>query len=82
MAWFNEHKEGLQGEFPEANPNELTKLGMRQYKTIKANSVSNGHHKRKMNEDEERTTSGIAKLAKFDSRQNWNCGSFRPMRDY
>lgn len=72
MAWFSEHKEGLQGEFPEANTSDLTKLGMRQYKSIMANSggVSTGHQKRKLTEDEERPTTGIAKLAKFGSRKN------------
>lgn len=71
MTWFSEHKEGLQSEFPEANTSELTKLGMRQYKTImaKPDGISNGHQKRKMIEDEELTT-GIAKLAKFGKRQN------------
>lgn len=72
MAWFSEHKEGLQDEFPEANTSDLTKHGMRQYKTIMGNSggVSIGHQKRKMTEDEERPTSGIAKLAKFGSTKN------------
>lgn len=58
MDWFKEHKEELQLQFPDAIAAELTKIGMRQFKTLQNNPKSN---KRRAEDDE----SAAVKLAKF-----------------
>ncbi|XP_053687150.1 WD repeat and HMG-box DNA-binding protein 1 [Sabethes cyaneus] len=66
MPWFESNKEQLKQENPDASDAELTKIGMRQFKTLHGSSslprVSS--EKRKL-DDGERGESGVAKLAKF-----------------
>lgn len=37
MDWFKEHKEEIQSQFPDVIAAELTKIGMRQFKTLQNN---------------------------------------------
>lgn len=63
MDWFNEHKEELQLQNPDAIPAELSKIGMKQFKSLQNHSKSN---KRRAEDDD----SAAVKLAKYDFHKN------------
>lgn len=69
MNWFKANKEDLMKQHPEAAPAELTKYGMRIYKSLTAPGSSNtpqSSGKRKLNDSEsEEKTPVASKLAKF-----------------
>lgn len=73
MSWFSEHKDALQLKHPNITASELTKLAMREYKSVIASGTMNGvattnslQHKRKMTDDEvDPRATGVSKLAKF-----------------
>lgn len=66
MSWFQEHRESLLTEYPDATPADLTKHGMRRFKAISAESspTTVAGSKRKLSAEEGKT-SGVSKLAKF-----------------
>lgn len=63
MDWFKEHKDEIQLEYPDAIAAELTKIAMRQFKSLQNNPKNN---KRKAEDDE----SAAVKLAKYDFNKN------------
>jgi len=63
MDWFKEHKEDIQSQFPDAIAAELTKIAMRQFKSLQSNTKTN---KRRAEDDE----SAAVKLAKYDFNKN------------
>lgn len=74
MSWFSEHKDALQLKHPNITASELTKLAMREYKSVIASGTMNGvvattnslQHKRKLTDDEvDSRATGVSKLAKF-----------------
>lgn len=78
MVWYKKHEAELRAERPELIPTELTKYAMNKYKTLYplkgGAEPSNGDteksknvpiSKRKIDLDEAKGQSGIAKLAKF-----------------
>lgn len=70
MNWFKANKEDLQKEHPEATGAELTKFGMRIYKSLTASgnsgNTSQSNGKRKLDDSgSEEKTPGVSKLAKF-----------------
>lgn len=70
MNWFKANKEDLIKEHPEATPADLTKFGMRIYKSLTAEGSSNNtpqsSGKRKLNESgSDEKTPVVSKLAKF-----------------
>lgn len=71
MSWFEENRDALQTEFPDAQPAELTKHGMRRFKTLgtENGNASPSSNKRKLSAEEGRH-SGVSKLAKFGFTKN------------
>lgn len=68
MNWFKANKEDLMKQHPEVAPAELTKYGMRIYKSLTAPGSSNTppSGKRKLNDSgSEEKSPAVSKLAKF-----------------
>lgn len=59
MDWYKEHKDDIQSQNPDAIAAELTKIAMRQFKSLQSNSKTN----KRRAEDEE---SAAVKLAKYN----------------
>lgn len=70
MAWFQENRESLQAEYPDAVAAELTKHGMRRFKALPADSGAGASgNKRKLSAEDGRQSS-VSKLAKFGFSKN------------
>lgn len=69
MPWYQEHRDALQAEFPDAAPAELTKLAMRRYRESNVASTASTN-KRKLSADDGREPNGVSKLAKFGFSKN------------